>query len=284
MAGTFRSFLEEVWRAGGEVVWMVYDLVPIREPETCHPGMPPVFRAWLTHAIRKTDGFVCISEATRVDLEHFVDEVIEGDARRPWTRSVHLGSDLESGRILPTTAATQEAIEAIGDRPFLLALGTVEPRKDHATILDAFEKVWREGIDVALVIVGKVGWNVDVLADKLRRHRETGKRLFWLESASDGDLQQLLKRTTALIQASIAEGFGLPIVEAGSQGVPLILSDIPVFHEIAGEEAVYFRCGDSEDLAQHIRAGTSRGNWLRPAGIRTMTWRESSKAIVKALL
>lgn len=280
----FDPLLDDVWRAGGEVVWMVYDLVPIRVPETCHPGMPPVFRSWLTHAIHKTDGFICISEATRVDLEEFIDEVFDGEARRPWTRSVHLGSDLESGRALPTTPATQNALEAIGDTPFLFALGTVEPRKDHATIVEAFEKLWRDDVDVALVIVGKMGWNVDALADRLRLHREAGKRLFWLEGASDGDLQQLLNSAAALIQASIAEGFGLPIVEAGSQGVSLILSDIPVFREIAGGEATYFAAGDVDDLTRVIQEGIRQGGWPKPTGIRTMTWRESSARLAELLL
>ncbi|MGV8864888.1 MAG: glycosyltransferase family 4 protein [Pseudomonas sp.] len=280
----FDPFLEQVWANGGEVVWMVYDLVPILVPETCHPGMPPVFRHWLNHAARCADGFVCISEATRTDLEAYIDEVLPHGARRPWSRTVHLGSDLESGRVLPTTVAAQVSIAAIGNRPAHLVLGTLEPRKDHATILEAFEKVWDEDVDVALVIVGKAGWSVDLLAERLRRHREAGKRLFWLERASDGDVNQLIQRTAALIQASIAEGFGLPIIEAGSQGVPLILSDIPVFREIAGDEASYFRSGDSEGLAQLIREGSSLGNWMRPSGIRTMTWRESSDQLAKVLL
>lgn len=280
----FDSFLDDAWRSGGEVVWMVYDLVPIRVPETCHPGMPPVFMSWLTHAIHKTDGFICISEATQNDLEVFMDEMLDGETRRPWTRSVHLGSDLESGRALPTTAAAQKVLEVIAGTSFLLALGTVEPRKDHATILEAFEKVWRDDVNVALVIVGKMGWNVDALADRMRLHREFGKRLFWLEGASDGDLQQLLKSSSALIQASIAEGFGLPIVEAGSQGIPLILSDIPVFREIAGDEATYFPVGDAAELARIITGGVTHGDWIKPVGIRTMTWRESSAQLAQLLM
>lgn len=280
----FDPLLEDVWRAGGEVVWMVYDLVPIRVPETCHPGMPPVFRSWLTHAIHKTDGFICISEATRADLEHFIDEVYEQGARRPWTSSVHLGSDLESGRMLPSTPAIETVFKAIGSKKFLLAIGTVEPRKDHCTILDAFEMLWRDNLDIALVIIGKEGWNVDELATRLRQHSEAGKQLFWLENASDGDLQVLLSKTSALIQASVAEGFGLPIVEAGSRGVPLILSDIAVFREIAGDEAIYFECGNSTKLAKIILEGALAQNWLHPSRIETMTWQQSSCAVVETLL
>ena len=157
----FDAFLEDVWIAGGEVAWMVYDLVPIRVPETCHPGMPPVFRHWLTHAIRRADGFVCISESTRLDLESFIDEALEPNARRPWSRSVHLGSDFESGREEPVSEAVMAVAEEMGKRPWLAALGTLEPRKDYGTILNAYDQLWLAGADVGLVLLGKQGWNVE---------------------------------------------------------------------------------------------------------------------------
>ena len=83
----------QTWQLGGEVVWMVYDLIPIRYPQTCDPGMPPAFKRWLSHAVHTTDGFICISEATRSELESFIDETLNPESRRPWSRSVHLGSD-----------------------------------------------------------------------------------------------------------------------------------------------------------------------------------------------
>lgn len=279
----FTEFLDAAVAAGGEIVWMVYDLVPIRVPHTCHPGMPPVFACWLEYATRRADGIICISAATQADLENFMATAVEPTSTRPWTRSLHLGSDLESGTELPHTAVTDVALGGMGKRSFLLAIGTVEPRKDHATILGALDRLWAIGEDIGLVIVGKQGWNVDDLAERIRNHPEAGSRLFWIEHATDGDLQELLRRATGLIQASILEGFGLPIVEAGSKGIPLVLSDIPVFREIAGEDAVYFRCGDPNDLANVIK-DCNRGGWKKPTGIRSMTWRESSEQLASLLL
>ncbi len=280
----FDAFLEQVWKSGGEVVWMVYDLVPILVPETCHPGMPPVFRHWLTHAARCADGFICISEATRTDLEAYIDEVLPSSARRPWSRSLHLGSDLESGAHIEPTEQGRELVQKIGKRAYLLAVGTLEPRKDHDTILRGFEEAWHQGVDVALVIVGKTGWNVEALVSRLEKHAEAGRRLFWIQHANDGDLGMLIKGTAALIQASKSEGFGLPIVEAGSQGIPLLLSDLPVFREIAGNEATYFAVGDSLSLARELEKGFKAGGWASPVGIKTMTWRESSERLGEELL
>lgn len=282
----FDPLIEAVWQKGGEVVRMVYDLVPILFPQTCHPGMPPVFRHWMEHAVARTDGVICISEAVRQDLEDFMDGMEARHALpfRPWTRVVHLGSDLESGRASETSELVRSLLNAASGHSLLLAVGTVEPRKDHGTILSAFDELWNQGAEPILVVVGKQGWNVEAVAERMREHPLSGKCLFWLEHANDGDLDAIMRRADALIQASVSEGFGLPIVEAGSKGVPLVLSDIPVFREIAGEEAVYFPAGNSHALAKLIEEGMARGGWLHPKGIRTLTWEQSSIELVDQLL
>lgn len=280
----FEPLYEAVWRRGGEVVWMVYDLIPVLIPHTCHEGMPPTFNHWLSHSVSHADGFICISEATRHDLECYIDGHA-GFTRRPWTRSVHLGSDLDPGRIGFPTQSMTRLVESLQGIPILLAIGTVEPRKDHATILESLEESWAQGNNAALVIIGKPGWNIEGLAQRIASHPENNKRLFWLKNASDADLAFLLKNTAALIQASISEGFGLPIIEAGSQGVPLLLSDIAVFREIAGEAASYFPAGDHKALARLIGNGLKDG-FLRPGQGRivTKTWREVTTDLAERLL
>lgn len=280
----FDALQADVRLRGGEVVWMVYDLIPMLFPETCHPGMPPSYASWLAHSIARSDGFICISEATRLDLERFVDQ-LGGFSRRPWTRSVHLGSDLESGQAAPASPDTLALTESLGRIPYLLCIGTIEPRKDYPTTLAAFERLWDAGVDCALVIVGKQGWNVDDLVVRLRQHPQSGRRLFWLEGIGDGDIEHLLLHAAGLVQASLAEGFGLPVVEAGSKGSALLLSDIPVFREIAGDAAEYFPAGDSRALAALIRNGIQSG-FRRPGedAIRTKTWREVSVELSRLLL
>lgn len=280
----FDALHAQVAAAGGEVVWMVYDLIPLLVPHTCDPGMPPAFRRWLEHAAATADGFVCISEATRQDLERFLDEQSVRPVARPWTRAMHLGSDLESGQISgQASEAIVSLLDALGSIPLVLAIGTVEPRKDYATILVAFEKVWARGGDAALAIVGKNGWNVEELVKKIEAHPQLGRRLFWLQGMSDTDLHHLMDRADVLVQASLAEGFGLPVVEAGSRGKPLLLSNLDVFKEIAGEEASYFPVGDADALADEIERGVAQG-WKVPANIRTLTWRESSHGLMEKLL
>lgn len=286
MPERFDEFHAGVMAAGGEIIWMVYDLIPLLVPDTCDPGMPPAFLSWLTHAARTTDGFICISEATRIDLERFLDEQKTSKRPRPWTRSLHLGCDLESGsQSGQPSVRLQALLDGLQGVPKFLAVGTVEPRKDYRTILAAFEELWEDGQDVALFIVGKHGWNVETLVARLKNHERTGERLFWLEGLSDADLQALIENCDALIQASLAEGFGLPVVEAGSKGKPLLLSDIPVFREIAGDEAEYFSPQVPGELADIIRRGLKDGVvWKTPAGIHSMTWAQSSQRLLLILL
>ena len=279
----FDALHARVHEAGGEVVWMVYDLIPIRFPETCDPGMPPAFTAWLTHAVRSADGLICISEATRHDVEEFMNGVLSGNVRRPWTRSVHLGSNLDpAAKSSPIEKATSVR-GAMGERPYFTALGTIEPRKDYPTILDAFELLWARGVDVVLVIIGKQGWNVDALVERIQQHPEHDRRLFWLQGAGDGDVRYLLEGSAALVQASIWEGFGLPLVEAGSLGVPLIVSDITVFHEIAGEGAIYFPVGDATSLAAAVVASIGRNGVRRPEIVHTRSWQRAALELTSIL-
>lgn len=279
----FDELHARVHEAGGEVVWMVYDLIPIRFPETCDPDVLPAFRTWLVHAIRTADGFFCISEATRSDLEVFMDDVLARDARRPWTRSVHLGCDLDLDAKSISSERGVAFRNAIGARPYFTALGTIEPRKDYKTIIDAFESLWARGADVALVMIGKAGWHVDDLVERINRHPERDKRLFWVQGASDGDVRSLLEGSASLIQASIWEGYGLPLVEAGALGVPLIASDIAVFREIAGDGATYFPVGDAVALAHAVVVALTGKPARDPVSILARSWNEASRDLAAIL-
>ncbi|MNE45770.1 Glycosyltransferase Gtf1 [compost metagenome] len=103
------------------------------------------------------------------------------------------------------------------------------------------------------MLVGKEGWAVEQLVQDLRAHPQLGKRLFWLQGLSDADLTELYSASCALIAASEAEGFGLPLIEAAQHKLPIIARDIPVFREVAGEYAFYFQGGLPDDLAQAMK-------------------------------
>jgi glycosyltransferase involved in cell wall biosynthesis len=154
----------------------------------------------------------------------------------------------------------------------------VEPRKGYPVVLDALERLWGEGHDFAYVIIGGRGWGMRHFEKRLRRHPEFGHRLFWLQRAGDADLALLYKHARALALASVAEGFGLPIVEVANYGTPVIATDIAVFHEVAGDSARYFALLDVDSLAAQLSAALVE----KPAApiIDRTSWRESAEQLI----
>ncbi|CAM2165660.1 Glycosyl transferase family 1 [Burkholderia orbicola] len=165
-------------------------------------------------------------------------------------------------------------------------VGTVEPRKGHDQVLGAVEELWQRGFDVVLVVAGRQGWNVESFASRLRAHPENGKRIIWLEDVSDSQLGWLYKNLGGLVMASMAEGFGLPLVEAMHHGMPILARDLPVFREIAGESASYFYGDNPIELADRILEWINDSESKRaPATDRTrlLNWRESTKWLIRHL-
>ncbi|MBU2849777.1 glycosyltransferase family 4 protein [Acidithiobacillus ferrivorans] len=246
------------------------------------------FSDWFTGVLTTADAIIC-------DSRSVADEVLDWLRQHPEARQsplpigyFHLGADLESSK--PTEGTSQDEasmLAVLRERPTLLMVGTVEPRKGHAPALDALEMLWKEGTDINLVIVGKEGWRSHDLVRRLRRHPQRNKQLFWLEKASDALLMQLYAQSTALLAASFAEGFGLPLIEAAHYGLPVIARDIPVFHEVAGDFAFYFPNSDSAALADSLRHWLqlhAEGQAPRSADMPYLTWAQSTQQLLKVIL
>lgn len=165
-------------------------------------------------------------------------------------------------------------------------VGTVEPRKGHADALSAFEILWNRGSKLRLVICGKKGWMQDALLSRIQKHPLFGEKLFWFEGASDYTLDILYRNCTGVLVASEGEGFGLPLVEAGSIGKPILARDIPVFREVAGDNATYFS-GDVNELSSSITrwvASIHDGSAPNSRAIRCVNWQESARQFMSLIL
>jgi glycosyltransferase involved in cell wall biosynthesis len=120
----------------------------------------------------------------------------------------------------------------IADLPerFVLAVGTVEPRKNYEHLAWLSECLPDPGM--VLVIAGRPGWGASAKALEEAAHREP-HRLIWLRDTSDAGLRWLYRRCSAFVSLSHAEGFNMPLVEAGIAGRPIICSDLPIHREVA---------------------------------------------------
>ncbi|MBF8805837.1 glycosyltransferase [Pseudomonas asiatica] len=249
----FDGELERMRRAGVSIHFVVYDLIPLLHSRFAYPGIDGAFSNWMRSISQYADGVVAISAAVAADVKVWLQQH-GGGAVMPSISHFHLGADIEEAAQSQSSSSLEKAfLVQLGAVPTFLMVGTLEPRKGHQQILAAFDVLWAQGVEVNLVLVGKEGWAVEQLVQDLRAHPQLGKRLFWLQGLSDADLTELYSASCALIAASEAEGFGLPLIEAAQHKLPIIARDIPVFREVAGEYAFYFQGGLPDDLAQAMK-------------------------------
>lgn len=268
------AVIEEFSQKGGSTVTVLFDLFPLLYYEIC--SNVDDFVAWFDKIVLASDAVVCISRSV-------ADEFIEimATQQRPFRKGLRLGwqglgADFSGGG---AESPSQDVLAlSDGTSPLLLSVSTLEPRKGYPIALDALDKLWREGVEVRYVIVGREGWMVSALKRRIVSHPEYGQRLFWLSNASDADLRYLYRTAHSLVFASIAEGFGLALAEAAYYGLPAIVSDIPVFREIAGNSVRYFDLADSEMLALRIREALAAPK--TPPAIAVTSWQEATETLL----
>lgn len=276
----------EAMRLNGVRIWFVCnDTLPLDHPEWFPPEVRPKFEAWLRTVLSVADGVACISLATETALRRWLGvwDIRRRDHPLALGHFV-LGADL-APRMSAATRVDSEIpamLEPLGRRHTFLMVGTVEPRKGHVQALEAFNELWADGDDVALVIVGLPGWMTDVVQRRIRHHEEFGKRLLWFMNADDDLLEKLYANCTALLAVSEGEGFGLPLIEAARHQLPILCRDLPVFHEVVGLHATYFAGHDPESLVVAIRdwlAAYNEGVAPTTHGMRWQTWERSARQL-----
>ncbi|AXF19736.1 glycosyl transferase family 1 [Burkholderia pyrrocinia] len=274
-------------RIGVKCAFVVYDLIPAQHPQWFTKKGRGYYQKWLRAISIHSDMLCCISNAVAVDARHWISSKFGIGDDEIQLRWFHLGASFGEAPIEPVQSVIVQADrgEAALARS-LLMVGTVEPRKGHDQVLCAVEELWRRGCDVVLVVAGRQGWNVESFAARLRAHPENGKRIVWLENVSDGQLGWLYKNLAGLVMASMAEGFGLPLVEAMHYGMPILARDLPVFREIAAASAAYFRDDHPIPLADRIYEWMNDQKAERTPPIdqtRLLDWQESTNWLISHL-
>ncbi len=266
---------------GGEVISCIFDLIPELHPHVCHEVTVPLYDAWLQRALVESDGFLAISRTVAEELADFVKK--RGLPHRPGLKIgwFHCGCDMTPAGDAEISRRIRDA--AAGATPAFLCVSTIEPRKGQRVALRAFELLWRDGLDAKLILVGRRGWLDEAVVAELENHPENGRRLFWFDNAGDADLAFLYDHTRALVLPSFAEGFGLPIVEAAWRGRPVLCSDIPVFREVGGEGAIYFRVNDAVELSRRVKdflLGKIAGD---PTKVLRASWSDAAHRITEVI-
>lgn len=275
----YRPIMDAVSRRGGVNIACVYDLLPLLHPAAFTLGMQRAFRAWFEDIVLASDAVVAISDSVAREFRDYAasyDRSAKVGQRVGWWR---LGADF--GRQDETPPTPRVAALCTAPTPFFLTVGTLAPTKGNSLALSAFDEIWSSGLDARYVIVGKRSWNTRALERRIEEHPEFGRRLFWLNDAQDSELRELYRHARSLVYASVAEGFGLPLVEAAHHGAPVIASDIPAFREIGGEALAYFDPLDRRGLAQRIAEALEHRP--PPPRLEVLSWSRSARSLASLI-
>lgn len=238
----------------------VFDLIPLLFPGWFIPSLVADFRRWHGDVLASADGFLAISDATRTDL------LVSASARRG-ALDANVAVVRLDGNFRAHRPSRREALARYGltERPFVLLVSTIEPRKNHLGAFDAWRilaQTLGEDRLPRLFCVGGRGWLNDAVHDRLRDDAFVRRNVLMLSGVGDAELAALYETCLFALYPSFYEGWGLPVSEALCYGKVPATSRTSALPEAGGRFAHYFDPHDPEDIARAVRA-------LLDDGIRT---------------
>lgn len=250
-------------------VFMVHDLIPLTHAEYCRPGVEATHRHRMHTALRHASGLIANSQAT---LDSLAAEARQSNLPLPPSVVARLASGVTQQPLAPRPLPT----------PYFVMLGTIEPRKNHWFILH----VWRRLVEQLgaaapkLVVIGRRGWECENVVDMLERCQSLKNVVIEEAHCSDEQLHAYLQHAQALLFPSFVEGYGMPLAEALALKVPVLASDLDVFHEIADDIPDYLDPLDGPGWLARIQAYAQANSPARDAQLarierfREPTWAE----------
>ncbi|MGV6840154.1 MAG: glycosyltransferase family 4 protein [Planktomarina sp.] len=235
---------------------MFHDTIPLDQPQFQRKETPPKFYSQLKVAAGLADIVLTVSEHSAERLKyHF----------RPFGRIPD---------IIPAHLGVANRIAAdpnfpIPQKPYFVALGTIEPRKNHQLLLDAWEELTKFPDAPDLWVIGARGWKNETVFKRM----DAGPQNIFEENAlTDPQVMALLQNANGLLMPSLAEGFGLPAIEAAAINIPLVLSDLPPYREFLGELPVYLNPNDKYQWINAIRALCENDGQIKDHAYTPPTW------------
>ncbi|MCW2387629.1 glycosyltransferase involved in cell wall biosynthesis [Sphingobium sp. B11D3B] len=279
-----RQFVE--WqRRGAVIAAVVYDLLPYSNPEWFSKKACKNFRRWLGLIGRRADILLPISEQVSNKVRDYMQRRHPDRAGFIKCEVLPLSGDIRASR--PTMGITKQErvlLKSLRDCPYVMAVGTVEPRKAHSKILEAHRhlRASRAQNCPFLIVVGKPGWKSKDTQRALEELSLEKDGALWLPAASDELLDLLYRNCVGLIAASFDEGYCLPVAEALAYHKPVLARDIPIFREFDDILIRYFQRDDPVSLSLEIERMASL---LPTPSISVLKgWDMSAEALLAAVV
>lgn len=264
---TFQAFR----MVSGRASVLIHDFIPLDFPEFQRENTVNKFKMKMKVVSAFADLVIYNSAKSQRDGDRHFREL----GRVPEGIVSHLGVTVAK----PSDTDIAQKYGLVG--PYFVTVGTIEPRKNHALLLDVWEQFDNSQSAPILVIIGGRGWNNDAVFDRLDEHP---KNVIELNNLPDREVARLVQKCNGMLFPSRAEGFGLPPAEALLLGTPSICADLPVYREFLGDKPIYL---DPEDRYLWRRGIETLAN-KRPAreaveniDISVPTWTEHFNRVLR---
>ncbi len=267
-------------RRGTRTMLTVHDLSFVRDPESATSTLRDYLNVVVPRSVARADHILADSAATHDDLIELY--------KTPGEKISVLYSGVSLDFRPVTDSATLNAVRAkysIGPGPFILAVGTLQPRKNYVRLIQAFSNIKPQTSNLQLVLAGGKGWLYDSIFAEVGRLKLQGRVLF-PGFVDDADLPALYSAARVLAYASTYEGFGLPMLEAMACGTPVVTSNVSCLPEVAGGAALCVPPTDVDALAQALTQAVDdesvRADLIAKgfARAREFTWERAARELV----
>lgn len=268
------------------VIGIIYDLIPITNAEFCDAFLASVFKEFFYESLNYVDGYIAISDTVKKGLIAFLtDEFGNIAIQEKKFDYFFLGSDFNYADN-QVVGVRDKLKKSFTGYPTYLIVSTVEPRKNHEYLLDVFDMLWEQGMEIKLCIIGRMGWRVEKTTKRIYGHRFFNEKLLYWSDLNDEELQFCYENSKMLLFPSIVEGFGLPIVESLTNGLPVLASDIPIHREVGKDKIGYFNLQDTHDLKNqlvHIETQGIPVELIPDENYKWQDWHESTNELLEKI-
>ncbi len=231
---------------------------------------------WGKYSLKHATKIITISQSSKNDI---IEEYRVPESK---VDVVHLGIKQTTG----VKMTKKELADKFGfNSSYILFVGTLQPRKNIARLIEAFSKL---DTDSKLVVVGRPGWHYDEIISAPEKYGVSEKVVF-LKEVSDDELPSLYEHAEVFVLPSLYEGFGLPVLEAMRYGCPVVTSNISSLPEAGGDAALYFDPNNVDDIAKKIDKvlsdKTLREKMVKDGyeQIKKFSWEKTAKQVIKVL-
>lgn len=243
------------------LVVSVHDIIFRRYPQFFSPRVRILLSTLMPLSMRRANVIVTLSEASREDIHRYY----------PFTRDKVVVTPLAPGPVATVAPQTEAAQRITGGQDFILAVGTVQPRKNIARLIRAYVDARRRRATTArLVVVGRAAWQHSEV-HRIAAESPYYQDIIFTGYLDDATVAALYRSCAVFVYPSLYEGFGLPVIEAMACGAPVITSNLSSLPEVAGDAALLvnpFDVGQISTAIERMLNDHSLREDLRERGVR----------------